>query len=141
MKTVPTGQSVDAFLDGVANETRRRDGREILTIMQRVTGEEPVMWGPSIVGFGRYHYKYESGREGEFMLTGFSPRKTALTLYIMPGFSEYGELMEQLGKYKTGRSCLYLKRLGDVDGAVLEKIIRRSVAYMRDKYPDSSKGG
>lgn len=140
MKTVPTEQSVVEFLEAVPMEARRRDGREILAIMQRITGEEPVMWGPSIVGFGRYHYKYESGREGDFMLTGFSPRKTALTLYIMPGFSEYGDLMRRLGKYKTGRSCLYLKSLGDVDGGVLEEIIRRSVAFMREKYPDSSKG-
>jgi len=140
MKTVPTEQSVEDFLEAVPMEARRRDGREILEIMQRITGERPVMWGPSIVGFGRYHYKYESGREGDFMLTGFSPRKTALTVYVMPGFGAFGDLMERLGKYKTGRSCLYLKRLGDVDRAVLEEIIRRSVAFMREKYPDSSKG-
>lgn len=121
-------------------EARRQDSREILALMHRITGEDPVMWDPSIVGFGRYHYKYESGREGDFMLTGFSPRKTALTLYIMPGFSEYGDLMSRLGKHKTGRSCLYLKKLSDVDGTVLEEIIRQSVAFMREKYPDSSSG-
>ena len=134
MKTRPTQVSVDDFLDGVEPERRREDGRALLAMMRRVTGEEPVMWGPSIVGFGSYHYKYDSGREGDFMITGFSPRKTALTVYIMPGFSTYDGLLARLGKHKTGKSCLYLNKLADVDLAVLEELVATSVAWMRQKY-------
>lgn len=92
------------------------------------------MWGPSIVGFGEYHYKYESGREGDFLITGFSPRKSALTIYIMPGFTRYEALMEKLGKHRTGKSCLYINRLDDVDLSVLEELVTRSVEYMTEKY-------
>ena len=92
------------------------------------------MWGSNIVGFGQYHYKYESGREGDFMITGFSPRKQALTLYIMPGFKSQAALMKKLGKYKTGKSCLYIKRLSDVDEAILQRLITDSVKLMRRKY-------
>ncbi len=99
--------------------------------MREITGDEPAMWGPSMVGFGRYHYKYASGREGDWFVAGFSPRKQNLTLYIMSGFSGYDELMARLGKHTTGKSCLYIKRLEDVDLAVLEELIRRSVAHVR----------
>jgi hypothetical protein len=99
-------------------------------------GEAPVMWGPSIVGFGSYHYKYESGREGDFFIAGFSPRKAALTIYIMAGFSRYDELMSKLGKYKTGKSCLYVKRLSDIDIDVLKSLVLASVAWVQEKYPD-----
>ena len=92
------------------------------------------MWGPSIVGYGEYHYKYDSGREGDFLITGFSPRKQALTVYIMPGFSQYDDLMTKLGKYKTGRSCLYINKLEDIDLKVLETLIKKSAAYMKKKY-------
>lgn len=134
-KTQPTHADVHAFLDGVADEQKRADSYRLLEIMEEITGEPPVMWGSSIVGFGKYHYRYESGREGDFFLAGFSPRKQALTLYIMAGFSRYDELMARLGKYKTGKSCLYIKRLADVDEEVLRTLIAESVAWMRQKYP------
>lgn len=129
-KTQPTAESVTAFLNKVPDKARRDDCFAVLDIMKRVTGEEPTMWGPSIVGFGRYRYKYESGREGEWMITGFSPRKNDLTLYIMRGFDEFEGLMERLGKYKTGKSCLYIKKLEDVDVAVLRKLVEHSVKKM-----------
>ena len=121
-KTRQNDQSVEEFLDGVSDEKRRQDCLSVLEIMKRVTRTEPRMWGDSIVGFGRYHYKYESGREGDWLLTGFSPRKKSLTLYIMAGFDRYEELMSKLGKYKTGKSCLYLNRLEDVDRSILEEV-------------------
>jgi hypothetical protein len=131
LKTKQTNRSVKAFLDGVADEKKRQDCYTILSIMKQVTQAEPKMWGSSIVGFGSYHYKYASGREGDWMLTGFSPRKQNLTLYIMPGFEQYEALMDKLGKYKTGKSCLYVKRLEDVDLRVLKELVKRSVAHMR----------
>lgn len=133
-KTQPTGQSAEAFLNTVDNDQRRQDAFEVLQMMQTITGKAPVMWGDSIVGFDQYHYTYASGREGDFLIVGFSPRKTALTLYLSSGFARYDELMSKLGKYKTGKSCLYVKKLEDVDRTVLEQLIRQSVAYMRDKY-------
>ena len=123
-KTRPTDAGVDTFLDAVDNERRRKDARTVKAMMERITGWEPKMWGPSIVGFGEYHYRYDSGREGDFLITGFSPRKKALTIYIMPGFARYDALMGKLGKYKTGRSCLYINQLDDVDLSVLEKLMR-----------------
>ena len=134
MKTRPTDVSVEAFLDGVDHERRRRDARVVHDMMRRITGYEPKMWGPSIVGFGSYHYKYESGREGDLCLTGFSPRKSALTIYIMPGFSQYDDLLGKLGKHKTGKSCLYVNKLDDIDLDVLEELIRLSVDFMKQKY-------
>ncbi len=135
LKTKPNEGDVAAFLAGVADPAKRRDCETVLEIMREATGSEPKMWGPSIVGFGSYRYTYESGREGDWMLTGFSPRKQNLTLYIMPGFGRYPELMAKLGKHKTGKSCLYLGRLADVDLDVLTELVRESVAYMRRKYP------
>jgi len=105
--------------------------------MREVTGCEPKMWGPSIVGFGRYHYKYESGREGDWPLTGFSPRKQALTVYIMAGFRRYEELLDRLGKHKTGKSCLYLKRLEDVDLEVLRELVHESVEQVAERYAEA----
>lgn len=131
VKTKVNDASVEAFLNGVEDEKKRRDSFAVLQLMQEVTGEEPKMWGPSIVGFGSYHYKYASGREGDWMLTGFSPRKQALTLYIMAGFKRYEELMARLGKYKTGKSCLYVKKLEDVDLPTLRELVRGSVEHMR----------
>ena len=135
LKTQANDASVTAFLDAVENDTRRNDARVLLDMMTRVTGCEPVMWGPSIVGFDQYHYKYESGREGDFFITGFSPRKSAMTVYVMPGFSEYAGLMAKLGKHKTGKSCLYINKLADIDLSVLEELVRLSVDAMRAKYP------
>jgi hypothetical protein len=133
-KTKPTEQSVTAFLDAVADETRRHDGYALLNLMKEITGEEPQMWGPSMVGFGSCHYKYESGREGDMFMVGFSPRKANLTLYIGAGFPHYDELMQKLGKHKTSKACLYVKKLADVDRAVLRELIQQSVAYSRQKY-------
>jgi len=125
---------VAAFLEAVDNEARKRDAHTLNAMMERITGEKGVMWGPSIVGFDTYHYKYASGREGDWMITGFSPRKAALSVYIMPGFSEYAALMAKLGKHKTGKSCLYINKLPDIDLDVLEEIVTKSVAWMRQKY-------
>ena len=133
-KTKPTKAGVTAFLNAVEDRQKRADCRKVAAMMRRATGKRAKMWGSSIVGFGTYHYKYDSGREGDFILTGFSPRKQALTVYIMPGFFRYDALLKKLGKYKTGKSCLYIKRLADVDERVLEKLIGRSVKDMRDKY-------
>jgi len=135
MKTKATAADVQAFIKGIEDEGQRRDAEEILRMMERVSGEKPAMWGDSIVGFGRYHYRYESGREGDWFLTGFSPRKRDLTLYIMAGFDRWDELMERLGKHKTGKSCLYIRRLEDVDPKVLEELIEASVGQMKRTYP------
>jgi hypothetical protein len=136
LKTKPNELSVEGFLNSIEDEKRRSDAYELLDLFKRITGEEPKMWGPSIVGFGSRVLKYESGRELDWMITGFSPRKTSLTLYIMNGFAKYDDHLKRLGKHKTGVSCLYLKRLSDADPAVLEDLIRDSVEYVRSK-PES----
>ena len=130
MKTKKNDQSVEAFLNGIADERMRQDCFTVLNLMKQVTGAEPKMWGTSIVGFGDYHYKYESGREGDWFLTGFSPRNQNLTLYIMAGFARYDELMKKLGKHKTGKSCLYIKKIDDIDLSVLEELVKQSVTHM-----------
>lgn len=132
-KTKRHDGSVEAFLGTVENRTRVEDCRRVMEIMERVTGEEPAMWGPSIIGFGSYHYVYASGREGDWPLTGVSPRKQSLSLYIMAGFDRYEELMKRLGKHRTGKSCLYVNRLEDVDLDVLEELVRLSVEHMRSQ--------
>src|SRR6266516_2833349 len=132
-KTVPTGQDVTAFLNGVADERKRKDSFTILDLMKQVTGLEPKMWGSSIVGFGTYHYKYESGREGDMILAGFSPRKQNLTLYNMGGFERYDDLLKKLGKHTTGKGCLYIKRLDDVDLPTLKSLIEESVKHVKQK--------
>lgn len=131
LKTRPTRKSVAKFLDGVEHEGRREDARQMLELMEEITGEKATMWGDSIVGFGRYRYRYASGREGEWLVTGFSPRKTSLTLYIMSGFTRFDELLDRLGKHSTGKSCLYIKRLENVDREVLGDLIRESVAHVK----------
>ena len=133
-KTTQNDNPVESFINSVDNEQKRGDSWDMIALMKKITGSEPKMWGSSLVGFGSYHYKYASGREGDFFLTGFSPRKTAFTVYIMPGFSGYADLMEQLGPYKTGKSCLYLKNLDAINRGVLEQLIRESVDEMREKY-------
>ena len=134
-KTKPTVQKVSEFIAGIEDKQKRADCRELMKLMSGITGNRAKMWGASIVGYGKYHYKYESGREGDFFLTGFSPRKQALSLYIVSGFSLNPELMEKLGKYKTGKSCLYVKKLDDVDREVLAQLVEESVAHIRKKYP------
>ncbi|MEQ9216677.1 MAG: DUF1801 domain-containing protein [Cyclobacteriaceae bacterium] len=133
-KTLPNDSNVNAFIESVDEDKKRVDSFKLMEIMQEITREPPKMWGSSIVGFGNYHYKYESGREGDFFIVGFSPRKQNLTLYIMPGFERYGKLMANLGKYKTGKSCLYVKSLDEVDLEVLKELIGESVSYMNKKY-------
>ena len=132
-KTKPTNVSVAQFLKSVADEKRREDSYKVLELMKKITKEKPKMWGPSMVGFGNYHYKYASGHEGDCFVTGFSPRKQALTLYIMAGFKKYPELMKKLGKFKTGSSCLYIKKLEDVDLKVLKELITMSVKTIKAK--------
>ncbi len=131
LKTKPTNASVEKFLNQVADETRREDCFEVAKMMEEITGEKPKMWGPSIVGFGSYHYKYASGQEGDWPIAAFSPRKQDLTLYLLPGFQEHADLMQQLGKHRTGKSCLYIKRLSDVHVPTLKKLIRESVKRMK----------
>ena len=133
-KTIRTEASVEKFLEQVENPVRRADSRALLELMREVTGEKAVMWGDSIVGFGSYHYVYASGREGDWPLTGFSPRKQNLAVYIMTGFSGHEDLMARLGKHRTGKSCLYINKLADVDLDVLRKLVRGSVQAMRKKY-------
>ena len=128
LKTKPSKASVEAFLAKVSDEERRNDCLTVLKLMKRVTKAHPRMWGASIVGFGSYHYRYASGREGDWPLTGFSPRKRDLTLYVMAGFDRYGALMRKLGKHRTGKSCLYIKTLADIDLDVLRQLIERSVS-------------
>jgi hypothetical protein len=130
IKTQKTNASVTAFLKSVADDDRRKDCQTLVRIMKAAVGTPPKMWGTSIVGFGHYHYKYASGRENDWFLAGFSPRKQDLTLYIMAGFDRYDALMAKLGKHKTGKSCLYIKRLADVDVAVLQELISASVKHM-----------
>ena len=134
LKTTPNDKDVQAFLNAVEDDQRRQDCLAVSALMQEITGAEAKMWGPSIVGFGSYHYQYESGRAGDWFLTGFSPRKQNLTLYIMAGFDRYEELMRNLGKYKTGKSCLYLKRLADADPDLLRNLIKASVDHLSERY-------
>lgn len=133
-KTKATGASVTAFINSIDDKQKRAEARKVAAMMRKATSKRPKMWGPSIVGYGTYHYKYASGREGDFLMTGFSPRKQALTVYVIPGFENFEALMNKLGKYKTGKSCLYIKRLSDVDEKILEQLINRSVKYMREHY-------
>ncbi|HSL54965.1 MAG TPA: DUF1801 domain-containing protein [Pyrinomonadaceae bacterium] len=131
-KTQPTNQSVTEFLNQISDPERRADCFAVAKIMEEITGEKPKMWGPSIVGFGTYHYKYASGREGEWPRTGFSPRKKDLTLYIMMGFERHAELMEKLGKHSTGKSCLYIKRLSDIHMPTLKKLIKIGLKELKE---------
>jgi len=131
LKTRPHDGDIEAFLATVASDVRREDCRRVMTLMEEVTGEPPRMWGPSIIGFGRYHYRYASGREGDWFLTGVSPRKQALTLYIMAGFSRYEALLAKLGKFRTGKSCLYVNRLADIHLPTLRKLVDASVRHVR----------
>jgi len=132
LKTRPTGVSVDAFLDGVADPGRRADAHKARALMERLSGEPAAMWGPTIVGFGSYRYKYDSGHAGEMARIGFSPRGRELVFYLSP---RPQALMDRLGKHRTGKACLYIRRLADIDEAVLEELIAGALAYMAEKYP------
>ena len=123
-KTRPTDADVRAFLDRVAPERRRADAIRLDEIFRRVTGWEPRLWGGSMVGYGRYHYVYDSGREGDFLATGFAPRKANMVVYIMPGYADFADILADLGKHRLGKSCLYFNKLTDIDEAVLERLIR-----------------
>lgn len=131
-KTQPTNQSVTEFLNQISDPERRADCFAVAKIMEEITGEKPKMWGPGIVGFGTYRYKYASGREGDWPRTGFSPRKKDLTLYIMMGFERHAELMEKLGKHSTGKSCLYIKRLSDIHMPTLKKLIKIGLKELKE---------
>lgn len=130
-KTLPTDASVADFLAAVPNARRRADGQALLEMMRDITGIEPQMWGPSIIGFGSYHYKYESGREGDMPMIGFSPRSRSLSLYIMDGFDDHDDLLSRLGKHRKGASCLYVNKLADVDTAILRELITRSFDHTK----------
>jgi hypothetical protein len=134
-KTRPTDASVDGFIAAVPDEQRRADAKELAAMMERLCGAKPHMYGPTIVGFGSYRYKYESGREGEAPRIGFSPRAKELVLYLADGYEQHGALLARLGKHRTGRSCLYIKKLADVDAGVLEELTATCLAHMDEKYP------
>ena len=134
LKTTPSDADVDAFIASVEDPQKRDDSRALCRMMAEETGEPPKMWGSSIVGFGSYHYRYASGREGDWMALGFAPRKANLTLYLMDGFDGYRDLLARLGKHSTGRSCLYVKRLSDVDADVLREMVRRSYRYTTSQH-------
>ncbi len=135
-KTKATEASVVAFITAVKPDQKRQDAFELLKLMEDTSGYTAKMWGDSIVGLGEYHYKYDSGREGDHMRLGFSPRKNNFSLYIMSGFDEYQDLLTDLGKHKLGKSCLYINKLSDVKIDVLKKIIQASLNYMQEKYPE-----
>ena len=133
-KTQPTKLSVAAFIDGLTDQTRKADAKALVKLMQRATGEKATMWGPSIIGFGSRHFHYDSGREGDMPVVGFSPRKAASVLYGVTGFGGSEELLAELGKHTTGKGCLYLKKLADVDQRVLEEMVGKSVAASRARH-------
>ncbi|MEP0986583.1 DUF1801 domain-containing protein [Ekhidna sp.] len=136
LKTKPNNLSVEAFIDSIEPEWKRDDARELLKLITKISGEKPVMWGDSIVGFGNYHYKYDSGREGDWFLAGFSPRKTSMTIYVMGGFEGQEELLEKLGKHKKSVGCLYIKKLADINLGILEKMTEKSIEMLKKRYAD-----
>lgn len=137
LKTKPNDKNVEEFLQKVENPRKRNDSFEILNLMREVTQEEPIMWGDSIVGFGNYHYKYASGREGDWFQIGFSPRKQSLTIYIVPEIERFEEILNRLGKFRTGKSCLYINKLQDINILTLKELMEKSVKYLREHYIDT----
>ncbi len=133
-KTVPSKESPKQFIDQLEHAVRKADAEFLLSWFETTTGFPPVMWGPSIIGFGRYHYQYESGRQGDSLITGFSPRKSNMSIYIMPGYQDLTEPLSRLGKHKAGVSCLYINKLADIDIVVLEEIVRHGMKYMSENY-------
>lgn len=134
-KTVANDASVENFLHAVEPEKKRTDSQALDALFRRVTGWNPAMWGKSLIGYGSYHYRYESGREGDFLATGFAPRKANLSIHIMPGYQDYSAILSRLGKHKVGKSCLYLNKLADVDVDVLEELIRTGLDDLGKIYP------
>lgn len=134
-KTRPTGQAIADFIASVEPPAKQEDARALDHLFRDVTGFEPVMWGPSIIGYGRYHYRYDSGREGDFLATGFSPRKARHSIYIMPGYADYGDILARLGKHKMGKSCLYVNKLADIDLEVLADLIRAGLRDLDKTWP------
>lgn len=134
LKTKPSKNSITQFINQIENKTRKADSKVILKMMQDITKTKATLWGPAIVGFGSYHYKYASGCEGDWMKTGFSPRKSYISVYLLDGFDKYQGLLEKLGKHKRGKSCLNINKLADVDIDILEKLIRKSYQHMTAKY-------
>jgi hypothetical protein len=134
-KTQPTEITVDEFLGSVQHPTRRADSLALDKLLRQITGFESVMWGPSMVGYGRYHYRYDSGREGDFLATGFAPRKSNLSVYIMPGYTNFDPILDRLGKHKKGKSCLYINKLADVDLDVLSELIQAGLKDLDQKWP------
>ena len=139
IKTTETSKSVTDFINSVSDEIKRKDSFQIIDIMQKQTGFEPKMWGPSIIGFGNYHYKYESGHEGDMPLAAFSPRSTAIVFYFSEEFENKEELLQRLGKHKTGKVCVYIKRIDDIDLYVLKIMIANSVEYIKSRYLNKAK--
>lgn len=137
-KTQPTSTSIAEFIESLDDERRQSECNQLVELMREESGQEPVLWGPAIIGFGQYHYRYESGREGDFMRVGFSPRKQNLSIYIIPGFKPYQAVLERLGKHKLGKSCLYIKRLENVDISALRELVRQSLADMNERYPEKA---
>ncbi|WP_127557395.1 DUF1801 domain-containing protein [Saccharospirillum alexandrii] len=137
-KTQPTSTSIAEFIESLDDERRQAECNQLIDLMREESGEEPVLWGPAIIGFGQYHYRYDSGREGDFMQVGFSPRKQNLSIYIIPGFEPYQTVLERLGKHKLGKSCLYIKRLEDVDTSALRELVRQSLIDMKERYPEKA---
>jgi hypothetical protein len=138
-KTTETSKSVTGFINALSDEIKREDSFQIIEIMQKQTGFEPKMWGPSIVGFGSYHYKYESGRDGDMPMVCFSPRSTAIVLYLSVNFENRDQLLQKFGKHKTGKGCIYIKRIDEIDISVLKKMISNSIKYTKSRYPTKSK--
>jgi hypothetical protein len=135
-KTSETGADAIAFVDSCENAEQRTDAHRLIAMIQRLSGHPPRMWGPSIIGFGSYHYRYESGREGDMCRIGFSPRKGQTVIYLIDGFSGHSALLARLGKHKIGKSCLYIRKVRDIDESVLEDMMRRSLANMAQAWPE-----
>lgn len=133
-KTKATHVNPRAYVAAVEHKTRKADAEVLLDFFARITGMTAKMWGPTLIGYGSYHYKYESGREGDMLITGFSPRKANLVFYIMPGYQDLSEMLARLGKHKIGKSCLYINKLADIDMDVLEEIVRFGLTYIRENY-------
>ena len=134
-KTAPTDQSVQTFIATIEPAAKRDDAQVLDRLFREVTGFQPIMWGPSIIGYGQYHYVYDSGRQGDFLATGFSPRKTRHSIYIMPGYADFGDILARLGKHKMGKSCLYVNKLADIDLDVLAELIRAGLADLNQIWP------
>ncbi|WP_371168393.1 DUF1801 domain-containing protein [Aliiroseovarius sp. 2305UL8-7] len=134
-KTQATSQSVESFIASVDPASKREDAMKLDKVFRDITGYQPTMWGPSIIGYGSYHYRYDSGREGDFLATGFSPRKARHSIYIMPGYADYGSILDRLGKHKMGKSCLYVNKLADIDLDVLAELIRTGLDDLNKTWP------